>query len=145
GRIPVPRDAQGRIVKSRSLTARLITTHLIVAAATAGLLALTSHRIFDHPASLAVALIVVVAVSVALSMFFARSVSGPLGKIAEEVNAVASGRLKTVDPSGPAEARELAGAVNTMGEKLAHRVDELRSESGLRETLLGAMDEAVLL
>ena len=132
-------------MKSRSLTARLIVTHLLVAGVTTGLLALTAHRIFDHPGTLAIALIGVSVVTITLSVFFARSVSGPLEKIAEEVGHVARGRFETVDLSGPAEARELAGAVNTMAEQLSHRVDELRSETGLREQILEAMEEAVLL
>ena len=84
-------------------------------------------------------------VTIGLSVFLARTVSGPLGKIAMEVQRVARGGFEAVDPSGPAEARALAGAVNTMAEQLARRVDELRSETGLREQILGAMEEAVLL
>jgi two-component system phosphate regulon sensor histidine kinase PhoR len=132
-------------VRSRSLTARLVVTHLLVAAATTGLLAIVAPKVFDHPWSLTMALLGIVVVTVGVSVFLARSVSGPLEKIAEEVNRFAGGRFESVDPSGPSEARELAGAVNTMAEQLAHRVEELRSETGLREQILGAMEEAVLL
>ncbi len=132
-------------MRSRSLTARLVVTHLLVAGATAGLLAVTAHGLFDHPGSLALALIAVVAVTVGLSVLLARSVSGPLERISTEVQRVARGRFEAVDPSGPAEARALAGAVNSMAEQLARHVDELRSETGLREQILGAMEEAVLL
>ncbi|HLW17542.1 MAG TPA: ATP-binding protein [Actinomycetota bacterium] len=132
-------------MKSRSLTARLVLTHLLVAGATTGLLAIIAPGVFHHPGSLVLALVGIVAVTIGLSVFLARSVSGPLEKIAEEVNRVARGRFEAVDPTGPAEARELAGAVNTMAEQLAYRVEELRSETGLREQILGAMEEAVLL
>jgi signal transduction histidine kinase len=132
-------------VRSRSLLARLIVTHLVVAIVTFVLVALTAPHVFDHPAALVLLFIGVVGIALVLSVAIARSVAGPLGRIAQEVTHFARGRYESVDPAGPAEARELATAVNTMAEQLAYRVDELRLETGLREQILGAMDEAVVL
>jgi signal transduction histidine kinase len=112
---------------------------------TFGLVAVAAPHVFDHSAALAFLLIGVIGIAFALSALIARSVSGPLDRIAQEVTHVARGRFHSVDPAGPAEARVLATAVNTMAEQLAHRVDELRLETGLREQILGAMDEAVVL
>ena len=132
-------------MRSRSLLTRLVATHLVVAVVTFGLLAIASRHVFDHRAALVLLFIGVSGISFGMSAMIARSVAGPLGRIAEEVSHVAGGRFESVDPSGPAEARDLATAVNTMAEQLAHRVDELRLETGLREQILGAMDEAVVL
>jgi len=86
-----------------------------------------------------------VAVAFGLSALMARSVSRPLRRIADEVSHVARGEFEAVRPAGPPEARAVATAVNTMAAELAQRVDEVRSETRLRDQILGAMDEAVIL
>ncbi|MGZ4127833.1 MAG: sensor histidine kinase [Actinomycetota bacterium] len=132
-------------MRARSLLGRLLLAHIVVAAVTFGLLAVAANGIFEHPARLALILLGIVLLSAGSSVVVARSVARPLGRIAEEVTQVAQGGVADVDPAGPREARELAVAVNVMAEQLSRRVQDLRLETGLREEILGAMEDAVLL
>ena len=84
-------------------------------------------------------------IALGLSALMARSVSRPLGNIAGEVARVARGELGGVTPAGSPEIRRLAKAVNEMAAELARRLDQISSERDLRDQILGAMDEAVLL
>ena len=84
-------------------------------------------------------------VAAALSAIAARSVAGPLVRLTRSVKRVADGDFTTVEPGGPAEARELAQAVNAMAHELAQRVDAIRRSGELRDRILGSMDEAVVL
>ncbi|MFA5891079.1 MAG: ATP-binding protein [Actinomycetota bacterium] len=91
-------------------------------------------------ASLAAALLAAL-----FSMLIARTVARPLRDIAGEVTRVAHGDFTPIEPGGPAETRELVRAVNRMAADLAARIDEIGRETSLREQILSAMDEAVIL
>lgn len=91
-------------------------------------------------ASLAAALLAAL-----FSMLVARTVARPLEEIAGEVTRVARGDFTPIEPGGPAETRELVRAVNRMAADLAARIDEIGRETSLREQILSAMDEAVIL
>ena len=84
-------------------------------------------------------------VAFGLSAVMARSVSRPLRRIADEAGLVAQGEIDAVVPTGPPESRRVARAVNEMAAQLAQRVDEVRAEKDLRDQILGAMDEGVIL
>ena len=84
-------------------------------------------------------------IALGLSALMARSVSRPLTRIADDAALVARGELGGVKVMGPPESRRLAKAVNEMAAELAQQFDEIRSESDLRDQILGAMDEGVLL
>lgn len=84
-------------------------------------------------------------VALGLSLVMARSLSRPLRRIADDVALVARGDAAAVSPAGPPEMQRLAQAVNDMAAELAHRIDDIRSETNLRDQILGAMDEGVIL
>ena len=84
-------------------------------------------------------------IALGLSAVMARSVSRPLTRIADDAARVARGELAGVEATGPPESRRLAKAVNEMAAELAQHVEEVRSETNLRDQILGAMAEGVLL
>jgi len=100
----------------------------------------TAIRLIVIFSFLAIALI-----ALGLSSLMASSLSRPLRKMADDVALVAGGELRKVEPSGPPETRQLAQAVNEMAAEVARRIDEVRSETRLRDQILGAMAESVLL
>ncbi|MEX0789446.1 MAG: ATP-binding protein, partial [Actinomycetota bacterium] len=58
---------------------------------------------------------------------------------------IARGHSDRVTASGPRETVKLSEAINGMAEELAGVIDELRSETGLREQILASMQEGVVL
>ena len=84
-------------------------------------------------------------IALGLSTLMASSLSRPLRNMAEDVALVARGDLGSIEPTGPPETRRLAKAVNEMAAEVARRIDEVRSEAQLRDQILGAMAESVLL
>ena len=79
-----------------------------------------------------------------LSLLMAQSLSRPLRDMADEVDLVARGERTDVVPRGPEETKQLATAVNAMAAELAQGMDDVRSETQLRDQILGAMAECVI-
>lgn len=90
-------------------------------------------------------LLSVILAALAVSALIARAVSNPLAAIADDVANVGSPDFVPLQPSGPREARALADAVNRVASDLASYVDRVRSETALRDQILRAMDEGVIL
>ena len=84
-------------------------------------------------------------IALGLSLVMARSLSKPLRRMSDEVALVARSELPAVQPTGSPETRQLARAVNDMAAELAQRIEEVRSETDLRDQILGAMAEGVIL
>ncbi|HEX2148570.1 MAG TPA: ATP-binding protein, partial [Actinomycetota bacterium] len=63
----------------------------------------------------------------------------------QDLARIARGHSDRVTASGPRETVTLSEAVNRMAEDLAGVIDELRSETGLREQILASMREGVVL
>lgn len=80
-----------------------------------------------------------------VAAFAARAVARPLDQIGDQIARVARGEFPSVPRHGPAELRSLAHAVNRMAGELDQRLSDVRAEGALREQILAAMDEAVLL
>ena len=83
--------------------------------------------------------------SLALSVLMARGVAKPLARIAQNVASVGREDFLPLEPRGPREARALTKAVNRVAAELAQRVDDIQAETDLRDQILGAMEEAVIL
>ena len=79
------------------------------------------------------------------SWLVAHWISRSLEALAQDLARIARGHSDRVNPSGPAEAVRLSEAINGMAEELAGVIDELRSETGLREQILASMGEGVVL
>ena len=95
------------------------------------------------------AFVFVIAVTVAASLAASFAVAGwvtrSLEQLAQDLARIARGHSDRVTASGPRETVTLSEAVNRMAEDLAGVIDELRSETGLREQILASMREGVVL
>lgn len=111
--------------------------------------ALPANRVTDQRRAIRLAMLAAFAASAilaaGLSALLARNVAGPLSRISRAVRRVSRGEFHAIAPEGPREARDLVAAVNTMAADLAARVAEIGHETALREQVLSAMDEAVIL
>ena len=65
--------------------------------------------------------------------------------LARDLALIARGHSDRVTASGPRETVKLSEAINGMAEDLAGVIDELRSETALREQILASMREGVVL
>lgn len=72
-------------------------------------------------------------------------ISRSLEQLVGDLARIARGHSDRVTPSGPEESVKLSEAINGMAEELAGVIDELRSETGLREQILTSMREGVVL
>ena len=89
--------------------------------------------------------LVLVVSTVAASVLTARRLARPLVLMADDASRIARGHADRVAVSGTRETRQLSEAINRMAEELAGVIEELRSETDLREQILGAMREGVIL
>ncbi len=83
--------------------------------------------------------------TLAASSWVAGWISDSLVQLVGDLARIARGHSDRVTPSGPEESVKLAEAINGMAEELAGVIDELRSETGLREQILTSMREGVVL
>jgi signal transduction histidine kinase len=127
----------------RSLFLRLLALHVVVAFPAIAILAASIDRIGAGTFALAVMLILFIVGG--MSAVVARSTGRSLDRIAAEVRRVSTGEFEQIEPRGPSETRSLADAVNDMAADLGRRELELRSETTLREEVLSAMQEGVIL
>lgn len=81
----------------------------------------------------------------AASWALARWIGRSMGTLTGDVARIARGHLDRVSATGPAETVDLSDAINGMAEELAGVIDELQSETGLREQILASMREGVVL
>lgn len=81
----------------------------------------------------------------AAAAWLARRLARPLEIMGSEARAFSDGALdRRIAPRGPAETRLLAGALNTMAEKLAQRIDAERMARAELEAILASMAEGVV-
>ncbi|CAN5826302.1 hypothetical protein BH23ACT12_BH23ACT12_00970 [soil metagenome] len=93
-------------------------------------------------------LLVIVATLVATlvsSSMVASWITRSLELLGLDLARIARGHSDRVTASGPRETVKLSEAINRMAEDLAGVIDELRSETGLREQILASMREGVVL
>lgn len=88
---------------------------------------------------------IVIASTLAASVLTARRLAKPLELMADDASRIARGYADHVTPSGTRETRQLSEAINRMAEELAGVIEELRSETDLREQILASMREGVIL
>lgn len=92
--------------------------------------------------------VVILAILVATcisSWMVANWITRSLESLAQDLARIARGHSDRVSASGPKETVKLSEAINGMAEELAGVIDELRSETGLREQILASMREGVVL
>lgn len=89
--------------------------------------------------------VVVIVITLAASVYTARRLAKPLELMAADASLIARGHADHVTPSGTRETRQLSEAINRMAEELAEVIEELRSETDLREQILASMREGVIL
>lgn len=89
--------------------------------------------------------VVVTVFTLAASVHTARRLAKPLELMAADASLIARGHADNVTPSGTRETRRLSEAINRMAEELAEVIEELRSETDLREQILASMREGVIL
>lgn len=89
--------------------------------------------------------VVVIVITLAVSVHTARRLAKPLELMAADASLIARGHADHVTPSGTRETRRLSEAINRMAEELAEVIEELRSETDLREQILASMREGVIL
>ncbi len=89
--------------------------------------------------------VLTVAAMLASSVMVANWATRSLALLAQDLARIARGHSDRVTASGPREAVKLSEAINGMAEELAGVIDELRSETGLREQILASMREGVVL
>lgn len=83
--------------------------------------------------------------TLAASSMAANWIKQSLELLARDLARIARGHSDRVTASGPQETVKLSEAINGMAEELAGVIDELRSETGLREQILASMREGVVL
>ncbi|MEX2551426.1 MAG: ATP-binding protein [Actinomycetota bacterium] len=89
--------------------------------------------------------VAVFVITLAASVLTARRLAKPLELMAADTSLIARGHADHVTPSGTRETRQLSEAINRMAEELAEVIEELRSETDLREQILASMREGVIL
>lgn len=93
-----------------------------------------------------VVVILAILVATGVSSWMAANwITRSLESLARDLARIARGHSDRVTASGPKEAVKLSEAINGMAEELAGVIDELRSETGLREQILASMREGVVL
>lgn len=98
------------------------------------------------PQAILLAAPALLAFTLGVSFATARWVGLPFRRLSRDLQApMEAGDPILVDAAGPREQRALAKAVNRMAHDLAERLEELRSESQLREQILAAMSVGVVL
>lgn len=88
---------------------------------------------------------VLVLATLVASMVTARSLAKPLEMIATDTSLISRGHSDRVTPTGTIEARRVSDAINRMADELAGVIEELSSETDLREQILASMREGVML
>ncbi len=83
--------------------------------------------------------------TLAASSMAANWIKQSLELLARDLALIARGHSDRVTASGPQETVKLSEAINGMAEELAGVIDELRSETALREQILASMREGVVL
>jgi signal transduction histidine kinase len=83
--------------------------------------------------------------TLAASSMAASWIKQSLELLARDLALIARGHSDRVTASGPRETVKLSEAINGMAEDLAGVIDELRSETALREQILASMREGVVL
>lgn len=88
---------------------------------------------------------VILLATLAVSSMAANWIKQSLELLARDLALIARGHSDRVTASGPQETVKLSEAINGMAEDLAGVIDELRSETALREQILASMREGVVL
>jgi len=130
------------------LFVRILLSQLLLAGIGVGLLALSAEGIFGNSAQqqILIGTGAMLAGAISFSALVARSLSRPLRQMSAEVEAITRGvEGAGVTSSGPAEQQTLAKAVGTMAQSLAMRLQQLASETRLREQVLASMSVGILL
>ncbi len=89
--------------------------------------------------------VAVLLATLAASSMAANWIKQSLELLARDLALIARGHSDRVTASGPQETVKLSDAINGMAEELAGVIDELRSETALREQILASMREGVVL
>jgi signal transduction histidine kinase len=89
--------------------------------------------------------VMVLLATLAASSMAANWIRQSLEMLARDLALIARGHSDRVTASGPQETVKLSEAINGMAEELAGVIDELRSETALREQILASMREGVVL
>jgi signal transduction histidine kinase len=89
--------------------------------------------------------VMVLLATLAASSMAANWIRQSLELLARDLALIARGHSDRVTASGPQETVKLSEAINGMAEELAGVIDELRSETALREQILASMREGVVL
>ena len=85
------------------------------------------------------------AVAVLLAWLFSRTVSKPISELSGVARAIASGDLaRRPTLAAPGEVGDLAGALHSMAEQLAARLDALQRDDVLMTALVDSLDEGVI-
>jgi len=89
--------------------------------------------------------LVALLVAVALSWYFARSISQPVEELSEVARALAAGDFsRRPARAAPGEVGDLAVAVSRLAEQLSARVEALRAEETLLRELAESLNEGIL-
>lgn len=128
-----------------SLGRRLALTHLLVAAVALVVFALAVASALPDPAAAAVSIVAAGLVAAWVARATSRWVGKPLEDMAGSLATALGGHPAKLVPGGPAEVRQLAGALDDVATGLAASLAELHQESGLREQILSSMSEGVVL
>src|ERR1700729_500101 len=138
GRLPDATAVNGPLATARSLATRLQQRQ-----ATREAQARTHARSASRRALLLILVAGVLALAGALALItvLVRSMRQPLDELVQATHSLAEGRLEQrVNPSGPRELQDLAGAFNAMGQDLAtaqHRIEEERRRLAVTIESLG--------
>jgi signal transduction histidine kinase len=119
-----------------------------VAVTLAGLVALylvTGDRLGPSRGPFVLVGVMVLLATLAASSMAANWIRQSLEMLARDLALIARGHSDRVTASGPQETVKLSEAINGMAEELAGVIDELRSETALREQILASMREGVVL
>lgn len=143
------RASRGTDRLGRSLFWKILAANLISAAIAGSIVAAAAGS--EVPPGIPGQMLLVwvaalVLVATAVSFVAARSVTAPLTRLGRQLEAPAEeDRPIQLDVAGPSAQKSLARAVNRMAADLAARLEELRSESHLREQILASMSVGVVL
>ncbi|MFL5561647.1 MAG: ATP-binding protein [Gemmatimonadaceae bacterium] len=85
------------------------------------------------------------AVALLLAWLFSRTVSRPISELSDVARAIAAGDLaRRPRLAAPGEVGDLAGALHSMSEQLAARLDALERDDVLMTALIDSLDEGVV-
>lgn len=99
-------------------------------------LILTTHLLL-------VSTIIVTAIIVAISLFLARKISGPIRLLARHARLIGHGKLGTnITVHSRDEVGELAGVLNKMSKDLVEYIDNLRKTTAIKERMEGELNTA---